>query len=619
MLVLFEAYSACVGNQGFDGTLGNAQQALTCGTCVALDQCHDVGVCNPESGFCTNPVKSNGTGCNDSNACTTGETCQAGVCGSGTATVCTALDQCHVAGSCNPGNGQCTNPNKADNSGCNDGNACTQTDTCQGGVCSGASPVVCPAPGQCKVIGTCNPANGTCSAATNAGDGSSCNDGDLCTQTDSCMGGTCVGANPKTCSGGDTCNSGSTCNPQTGSCGGGAPMNEGGACTDGNKCTTGDKCTSGSCVGTAVSCTSPNPCLVGSCDGATGSCTFTAVADNTACNDGKTCTSGDKCMSGVCTGNVSCPASDACHDPGVCAADNSCTNPKKADGASCDYEKWVNPGSASNRCTTPNDMCMAGVCVADTHPVVCPQLDCNTVACDTTTGNCVYTPVTPGNVCGTSGCSTAGTCSTVSGMGQCSGTPKDCSASSAACKTGVCDASNGMCSGLNVANGVSCATSDKCLAAPTCQAGSCVGEPKTCAPKGECGVAMCNPSTGDCDDSVAPVGTPCAGTDQCSPLGACDVAGNCVASTAQDGTPCSSDDCPTSGACVTGACLCITHSDPSDNPGPADQPATPDEHGCSIGATSATAPWLGFLLLVLALGLRRVAYARVPRRRPRSE
>ncbi len=55
-----------------------------------------------------------------------------------------AADQCHVAGTCNPSTGTCSNPTR-ERHGCNDGNACTQTDTCQSGACTGANPVVCTA------------------------------------------------------------------------------------------------------------------------------------------------------------------------------------------------------------------------------------------------------------------------------------------------------------------------------------------------------------------------------------------------------------------------------------------------------------------------------------------
>jgi len=50
---------------------------------------------------------------------------------------CTSLDQCHVAGTCDPGTGLCSNPNAADGTLCTDGNACTSGDACTGGTCSG--------------------------------------------------------------------------------------------------------------------------------------------------------------------------------------------------------------------------------------------------------------------------------------------------------------------------------------------------------------------------------------------------------------------------------------------------------------------------------------------------
>jgi hypothetical protein len=75
---------------------------------------------------------------------------------------------------------------------CSDGNACTQTDTCQLGVCVGANPVVCTALDQCHVAGVCNPTSGVCTQP-NAVNGTSCNDLDECTVNDTCQNGTCTG------------------------------------------------------------------------------------------------------------------------------------------------------------------------------------------------------------------------------------------------------------------------------------------------------------------------------------------------------------------------------------------------------------------------------------------
>ncbi|HEY2730279.1 MAG TPA: discoidin domain-containing protein, partial [Polyangia bacterium] len=114
----------------------NVWRACGSGTCVASDQCHSVGVCDPVLIVCSNPVKANGTTCNDANACTTGETCQAGSCTNGTTVTCTT-DQCHTVAACVPATGCPALVAKANGTTCSDGNACTQTDTCQSGVCTG--------------------------------------------------------------------------------------------------------------------------------------------------------------------------------------------------------------------------------------------------------------------------------------------------------------------------------------------------------------------------------------------------------------------------------------------------------------------------------------------------
>jgi hypothetical protein len=53
--------------------------------------------------------------------------------------ICTASDQCHVAGVCSPGTGLCSNPAKADGAACDDGNTGTSGDSCQAGICTGGS------------------------------------------------------------------------------------------------------------------------------------------------------------------------------------------------------------------------------------------------------------------------------------------------------------------------------------------------------------------------------------------------------------------------------------------------------------------------------------------------
>jgi hypothetical protein len=130
--------TAC--NDGDACTQSDACQSGLCmGTtpvvCAPLDQCHDAGVCDTSTGVCSTPVKPNGTACNDGNACTAGDACQSGVCTT-TPVTCVALDQCHLPGTCDPLTG-CSNPAAPDGTLCDDGNPSTTADVCTAGVCAG--------------------------------------------------------------------------------------------------------------------------------------------------------------------------------------------------------------------------------------------------------------------------------------------------------------------------------------------------------------------------------------------------------------------------------------------------------------------------------------------------
>ena len=108
------------------------------------------------------------TPCDDNNACTTNDRCLGGACTMTTPVTCTALDQCHNAGTCNPNIG-CSNPNKPDGTACNDSNECTQVDSCLAGSCTGSALVTCTPLDQCHDAGKCAPATGVCSNPPKAG------------------------------------------------------------------------------------------------------------------------------------------------------------------------------------------------------------------------------------------------------------------------------------------------------------------------------------------------------------------------------------------------------------------------------------------------------------------
>ncbi len=178
------------------------------GTCASASiSCDDGDPCTADScdplAGCVHAPAANGTACNDHDACTQADTCQSGVCTGANPIACAASDQCHAAGICDPSTGVCSNPTQADGTTCTDGNACTQTDICQAGTCTG-TPVVCTASGPCHDVGTCDPSTGVCSDPIQP-DGTACTDGDACTDPDTCQVGSCqpgpavVCVDPMTC------------------------------------------------------------------------------------------------------------------------------------------------------------------------------------------------------------------------------------------------------------------------------------------------------------------------------------------------------------------------------------------------------------------------------------
>ena len=224
-----------------DCNSGFCQSGVCCDTACAGGAC---SACSVAAGADVDGTCKllTGTACADGNACTQTDTCQAGVCVGKNPVVGSAQDQCHAAGSCNPSTGACSNPALADGAACNDGNACTQADTCQAGACVGKNPVVCTAQDPCHAVGACDPSTGTCSNP--AANGASCDDGNACTQVDVCQAGACVGGNPVACTPLDGCHLAGTCAPATGAC-------SNPTAPDGTACP-GGTCQAGTCASIPV-------------------------------------------------------------------------------------------------------------------------------------------------------------------------------------------------------------------------------------------------------------------------------------------------------------------------------------------------------------------------------
>jgi hypothetical protein len=110
-------------------------------TCAAPGDVCLIGQCNEASKTCVAVPGNNGAVCDDNNACTTGEKCSNGTCGSGSPT--------------NQGGA------------CNDGKACTMNDSCANGVCAGTPIVACANNDGCCPVGCTNATDNDCTCNVN--------------------------------------------------------------------------------------------------------------------------------------------------------------------------------------------------------------------------------------------------------------------------------------------------------------------------------------------------------------------------------------------------------------------------------------------------------------------
>lgn len=378
--------------EGASCTLGDDLTPGVCrsGNCVqCLDDadCNDDNVCTADQcDVATNTcVFAELAGdCDDGDACTTVDTCQAGGCvGSSPIDCVDPPSECYEAtGTCNPadgscsyaphaagvtctddgqactddvcdGSGACAHPPLPNGQTCDDGDLCTAGSSCQEGACVGSNPVSCNAPpGPCyEEIGTCDPRYGTCTYAPRQ-NGSACNDGDACTQSDSCQDGTCVGTNPVQCnaSPGQCYDAQGACDPSTGSCSY-TPLT-GTACSDGSACTQSDVCQNGACVGSnPITCNNPpGQCYeaTGVCSDASGACSYSPRSSASTCDDGNACTYNDRCNgSGGCAGTAySCGDGNACTSDS-CNGSGGCSNVRISPvnlTPCCDQTITVSPG-----------------------------------------------------------------------------------------------------------------------------------------------------------------------------------------------------------------------------------------------------------------------------------
>jgi hypothetical protein len=196
-------------------------------------QCFDgTGICS--QGICVHSSKAKGTSCDDGNLCTTKDACDdASVCKG--EPLCAPPSQCFEA-TVDCANGSCQYQPKSKGASCDDGDACTLNDACNGvGICEGR-PMSCNSPdNQCREsAGTCS--NGLCSYP-NKPSGSDCNDANVCITGDYCDGqGTCMSGDvARTCTDDDAnCLMATGCHPSQG-------------CTYESRCQNNQACYQGRC------------------------------------------------------------------------------------------------------------------------------------------------------------------------------------------------------------------------------------------------------------------------------------------------------------------------------------------------------------------------------------
>src|SRR5581483_6392559 len=272
--------------------------------------CHNV----PSGGGCI-PNASGYDSCHQG-TCNGTHTCQPTSPAVDPCTLTSTCQQCVSTGSLTA-NFTCTGGSAADGTGCTSGS--DHCKVCSSGTCTGTK--VCDqlaTPGNACRIMTCTTSTGACDVH-NLGRGTLCNDGNPCTQNESCSSGNCAGSgivnvtSGTACDDKNDCTTGETCNG-AGTCNGGTNVASGTACDDFNDCIDNTTCDgSGHCTGgtlnatgTACNPTEPGASILGNSCQNQSTCQnsgygYSYCVTGTRKNDGADCTNGDPCNTGFCS------------------------------------------------------------------------------------------------------------------------------------------------------------------------------------------------------------------------------------------------------------------------------------------------------------------------------
>jgi hypothetical protein len=350
---------------------------------------------------------------------------------------CTPLDGCHVAGTCNPASGVCTNPYAVDGTLCSYApgpgtchtGSCTVS--CTDGVhdgtesdidCGGGTCPTCSTGARCSVDADCQSMG--CTTSTMRCASTQCTDGHRDgSETDAdCGGGTCL-----TCAVGRVCARASDC--ASNACDSVSLTCVATQCTDHQKdgAETDVDCGGGTCSTCAVGlrCLVNGDCASNACDATTLTCVASQCADHRR----------DGVETDVDCGGGTCPA---CMTGRTCAINADCaTNACDATTLQCDASQCAD----HRRDGAETDVdCGGGTCPACVTGSMCVvNADCASSACDATTLRCDANP--------------------------CADHQRDGAETDVDCGGGTCPA---------------CATGLRCLADTDCTSQACDGVSLTC-------------------------------------------------------------------------------------------------------------------------------------------
>ncbi len=558
---------------------GGADKACDCDT--ANDSVCSVNTCDTATGKCAMQPRNNGAPCVDDDPCSPDDKCENGTCKAGKANLCTCKtsadckgqedgDLCngtlfcnlslfpyrcavkpstviHCKGidepcsitTCEPKNGTCESVDKPDGLACDDGNKCTQSETCTAGKCSGgantcacqtnadcdplddsnacngglycdkatkpakcavnkASIVKCPPSkaGSCTVL-ACDAKSGLCTPKA-APTSTVCDDNDACTTKDHCLGGVCQGGS-FTC----TCKTTADC----------AKFDDGDKCNGTLYCDkVAGKCAPNPASLITCSVVKDSACAKSVCNAATGKCELRARADvKEVCKPDTT-----KVGSPIaCTFAAKKKGESAGEGPFLCDDANACSSGDVCEGKTCKAAAITCKCTTNADCAKADDgdlcngvyYCNKSLKVADctfnpASKVFCSKKDdtvCLKVACDPKTGKCGMRPQKLGLACDDgSKCTTSTACDAT---GQCSGKALKCDDKDV-CTLDVCHPLKG-----------------------------CTHESSNCKDGNDCTVDACDSKTGSCSfDHSKSVGTVCnADNTGCTVNDRCDTNGKCIA------------------------------------------------------------------------------------------